>query len=64
MCTVLLPPGVNPIGINKYIIPGAWFLKKKANRATHVTGLLDLSIVSEPTTIYFEPFVISTDMSV
>ena len=21
MCTVLLPPGVNPIAVNKYIIP-------------------------------------------
>jgi len=24
MCTVLLPPGVNAIAVNKYIYPSSW----------------------------------------
>ena len=27
MCTVLLPPGDNPIAVNKYIISHIWFRK-------------------------------------
>jgi hypothetical protein len=44
MFTVLLPPGVNPIAVKRYIICGAGFLKKKRKQAKHVTGLLELSM--------------------
>jgi len=36
MCTVLLPPGVNPIAVNKYIISYHIISKRKANWNGHV----------------------------
>jgi hypothetical protein len=56
MCTVLLPPGVNPIAVHKYIISGAWLLKKRQTSYT-CHRVTRTQYVSKPATVYFEPLV-------
>jgi len=49
MCTVLLPPGVNPIAVNKYTI--SYHIKSSSNLSLHLLRGLSLFLVPSTVTV-------------
>jgi hypothetical protein len=40
MCTVLLPPGGNPIAVNKYILSSGWFFQFLSEQKIKINRLI------------------------